>query len=135
MDNAKYHISRDKSDGFTLIELVVAILIFAIGIVGIMKMHQASIQSNMFSMQLTQAMNISTNTIETLRGLPFDHADMSVGAHAAVTFTSMGVPYTVSYTVAVTPSSNNFGRNVNLTIAWDEKAIHHQLSLPVILSQ
>jgi prepilin-type N-terminal cleavage/methylation domain-containing protein len=136
MKNEKYHVCNNKSGGFTLIELVVAILIFALGIVGIMKMHQASVQSNMFSMQLTQAMNISTDRIEFLRGLPFDNANMSVGAtHGPVTITSMGVPYAVSYTVAVTPNSNNYGRTVNLTIAWDEKAIHHQLSIPAILSQ
>jgi prepilin-type N-terminal cleavage/methylation domain-containing protein len=135
MINIACHLNNDKSGGFTLIELVVAILIFAIGIVGIMKLHQASVQSNMFTMQMTQAMNISSDKLETLRRLPLDNASLSIGAHPSVTVTSMGVPYTYSYTVAITPNSNNSGRTVNLTIAWNEKNIPHQLSIPVILSQ
>jgi prepilin-type N-terminal cleavage/methylation domain-containing protein len=124
---------KEGSRGFTLIELVVAILIFAIGIVGIMKMHQASIQANSYSMQLTQAMNIVEDKIDFLRGIPFTNAAMTVGNHAAVA-TSMGVQYNLSWSVAATAGSDNHARSINVTIAWMEKAISHQVSIPVILS-
>jgi type IV pilus assembly protein PilV len=132
MNNTKDNLDKQCSGGFTLIELVVAILIFAIGIVGIMKMHQASIQSNNYSMQLTQALNIADDKIEFLRGINFTDANMTLGAHAAIA-TSMGVQYNMDWVVA--PMTNNFARNVNFTISWQEKAINHQYNILLILDQ
>ena len=132
MNNTKDNLDKQCSGGFTLIELVVAILIFAIGIVGIMKMHQASIQSNNYSMQLTQALNIADDKIEFLRGINFTDANMTPGAHAAIA-TSMGVQYNMDWVVA--PMTNNFARNVNFTISWQEKAINHQYNILLILDQ
>jgi type IV pilus assembly protein PilV len=128
-DNVTIHSSHKKPGGFTLIELVVAILVFAIGIVGILKMHQASVQSNNFSMQLTEAMNISQDKFDYLRGLGVNNTSMSVSAHNPVIVTSMGVPYTVSWTVTPTPTSSSPGRMVELKIGWNEKAIAHNLDL------
>jgi prepilin-type N-terminal cleavage/methylation domain-containing protein len=130
------HYSYNKnSRGFTLIELVVAILIFALGIVGIMKMHQASVQSNNFSMQFSQAMNIAEDRMDLLRGLGIDDANMSIGVHNPVTVTSMGVQYSISWTVSVTPFTYNAGRDVNLTIAWNEKAIPRNFVLNGTITQ
>jgi prepilin-type N-terminal cleavage/methylation domain-containing protein len=128
MDNNK---RKKISGGFTLIELVVAILVFAIGIVGIMKMHQASLQANNFSMQLTQAMNITEDRIDYLRGVGLSHADMTLGAHGPVVRTSMGVQYQVTWAVSVTPNTYNVGRNVNLAVSWNEKTIAHNLPIQV----
>ncbi|MGO9147200.1 MAG: prepilin-type N-terminal cleavage/methylation domain-containing protein [Desulfomonilia bacterium] len=126
MDNVIIHSSHKKPGGFTLIELVIAILVFAIGIVGILKMHQASIQSNSFSMQLTEAMNISQDKFDYLRGLGVNNTSMSIGAHNPVIVTSMGVPYTVSWGV----TSVSSGKNVTLNISWKEKAILHTITPP-----
>lgn len=132
MNNTKEDLNERCSGGFTLIELVVAILIFAIGIVGIMKMHQASIQSNNFSMNLTQALNIAEDKIEFLRGIDFTDANMTLGAHAAIA-TSMGVQYDMDWVVS--PIANNFARNVDFTISWQEKAINHEYNILLTLDQ
>ncbi len=127
MDNVIIHSSHKMPGGFTLIELVIAILVFAIGLVGILKMHQASVQSNNFSMQLTEAMNISQDKFDYLRGLGVNNTSMSIGAHNPVIVTSMGVPYTVQWWVTAAPDSTSFGRKVELKITWNEKAIPHSL--------
>ena len=129
MDNVTIHSPHKKPGGFTLIELVIAILVFAIGLVGILKMHQASVQSNNFSMQLTEAINISQDKFDYLRGLGVTNTSMSTGTHNPVTITSMGVPYTVQWVVTATPSSTSSGRKVELKIGWNEKAIAHNLDL------
>ncbi len=129
MDKVIINYHHKKPGGFTLIELVVAILVFAIGIVGILKMYQASIQSNNFSMQLTEAMNISQDKFDFLRGLGMTSTSMSIGYHNNVNpeiVTSMGVPYKVSWKVDQIASSLD---KVTLTIAWNEKAIPHTISI------
>jgi hypothetical protein len=35
----------------------------------------------------------------------------------------------------VAPLTNNFARNVNFTISWQEKAINHQYNIQLILDQ
>jgi prepilin-type N-terminal cleavage/methylation domain-containing protein len=133
-------IKKFHSSGFTLIELVVAILVFALGIMGIMKMHQASIQSNNYSMQLSEAINIAQDKIDSLRGSSFDDPEMAIAVHntqfmddvelgAQVT---RGITYNLSYVVSALPT-NPSGRRINLTVTWQEKNLSHLLNIPVII--
>lgn len=118
-----------KTSGFTLIELVVAILVFALGIMGIMKMHSATVQANNYSMQVTEAVNAGENELEYLRGLEFAHDSMSIGVHTTTTV-SRGIPYNLSWTVT-NPGTSTTSRNVLLTVQWQEKALNHQINMEV----
>lgn len=124
------------STGFTLIELVVAIMVFAVGIMGIMKMHQASIQSNNYSMQLTEAINIAQDKIDSLRGTSFNDPDMAVAVHNTQVINNVqltrGIDFNISYVVSELPT-NTSGRRINLSVTWQEKDLHHILNLPVII--
>ncbi len=123
---------RSKIAGFTLIELVVAILIFAIGIVGILKMHQAAIQASSYNRQLTEAVAIAQDRLERLHGLQFTNADMAVGVHNTITVFSpppRNLPYNISWTVA---QPATFVRTVALSVTWMEKNVSHEVDLNVI---
>lgn len=108
-----------------------------------MKMHQASIQSNNYSMQLTEAVNIAQDKIDSLRGITFDDPEMTVAVHntqlindaALGAIATRGIEYRLSYEVTITPNTNNSGRSVNLSVTWWEKNIHHILNIPVVLCQ
>jgi len=54
----------NNEGAFTLIELVVAILIFAVGITGIAKMQLLAIQGDKYSMDMTDAVNIAQDLVE-----------------------------------------------------------------------
>jgi type IV pilus assembly protein PilV len=130
MKGLRKRMHRMKTEGFTLIELVVAILVFALGIMGIMKMHSATVQSNNYSMQLTEAVNIGETQLEILRGLDFTTSTMSVGAHNTTTARSRGIPYNVSYTVT-NPGTSTPTRNVALSVTWQEKNLNHRIDMNV----
>jgi prepilin-type N-terminal cleavage/methylation domain-containing protein len=134
MDMVRRHSHGKGSRGFTLIELVVAILVFALGITGIMKMHQASVQSNNFSMQLSQAMNVAEDKMDYLRGLGLNNNSMSVGAHNTPDVVAMGVPYTITWTVVNTPNTFNRSRTVSMRITWQQKALGHRFDLQSIMN-
>jgi len=130
---------NDKSlinyhQGFTLIELVVAILIFAIGIIGISKMQIMAVQANAFSMQLTDANNVAKNTIERIMDLPL--TSNTFGGETALTatstFSSPGVTashivYYPSWSVSQIAGTNS--RQVNVLLTWNEKTIPHSITI------
>lgn len=124
-----------EEKGFTLIELVVAILVFALGIMGILKMHQAAVQANNFSMQLTEAANAADNVKEYLRGLPFTHDSMSVGTHDTTQRVLRNIPYNVSYRVDSVAGSGDAARTVTITVTWREKGTDHLFELPFVIDR
>ncbi|HOS97137.1 MAG TPA: prepilin-type N-terminal cleavage/methylation domain-containing protein [Deltaproteobacteria bacterium] len=126
---------KNASAGFTLIELVIAIVVFAVGIVGVLKMHQASVQANNFSMQLTEAVNAAEDQKEALRGLPFEHTSMTIGTHGTTGVTLRNITYNVSYRVEQTPGTFSQGRTVTLTVTWQERGIPHLFTLPFIMDE
>lgn len=124
-----------NNDGFTLIELVVAILIFAVGILGVIKLQTHSIANASFGMHLTNATNLANNRIERIRGLSLDHADLSLGAHAGGASTLQGVPYNTVWTVNTTGlGATAAARDVQVVVRWTEKGLNHQVTMNFIRS-
>lgn len=58
--------------GFSLIEILIAITVFAIGILALGKMQITSIKGNSFGNELTRAITLTQNKAEELTGLPYD---------------------------------------------------------------
>lgn len=77
--------------GFTLIEVLMALLILSIGLLGIAGMQIASINGNADSRDFTEASVAAQDQIEALMGTPF--ADIADG-------TQVSNGYTVTWTVS-----------------------------------
>jgi len=63
--------------GFTLMELLIAIAIFSIGILAVAKLHISSVGHNTNSRIYTEAASFGVGQIEELMNLPYDHIDLS----------------------------------------------------------
>ncbi len=70
-DQSKMKLNQD---GFTLIELMVAITIFAVGLLSIAGMQITSINSNTTSLQRTEAASLAQDEMEFLFSLPLSDA-------------------------------------------------------------
>ena len=62
-----------NSKGFTLVELMIAISILAIGVLAVAAMQIQAVKNNSHSKETSEASNIAKAVLEELRILPFNH--------------------------------------------------------------
>ena len=65
-------IIQKNQDGFTLIEILIGMTVFAIGILGVAAMQLAAIKGNSYSSHLSEASTFTQNKIEEIILLDYD---------------------------------------------------------------
>lgn len=65
------NILTKNQNGFTLVELLIALVIFAVGILGVATMQITSIQGNSKGRQISEASNVGADRIETFLSLDY----------------------------------------------------------------
>lgn len=68
--------SSSFQDGFTLVEVLIAMVIFAIGILAVGTMQITSIKGNSKSRLVSEASNVAVSEIDRLLSLDFSHNDL-----------------------------------------------------------
>jgi len=64
-------------NGFSLIEVMIAMVVLSIGLLSLSALQTGAIRGNAKSNNLTQRTVIATNHLEYLLNLPFDHPDLA----------------------------------------------------------
>jgi type IV pilus assembly protein PilV len=108
MDIKNTYISRTetqmdklkKENGFTLIEVLIALTIFAVGLLAVAAMQTSAVKMNSTSNKMTNLSTLAMDQIEKLSALPY--TDPAFDPAGNPYENNMG-DYTVSYTV--TPDS------------------------------
>ena len=101
--------------GFTLIEVLMVMAIFAIGILAVASMQMTSVSSNAASRRISEKTALAENQIERLLKLPYDHNDLDPAQNPHQT--TQGV-YAVNWNVTDT-DLNGDGTNDAKTITVD----------------
>jgi Tfp pilus assembly protein PilV len=68
-------ITQNNQRGFTLLEVVGAILVFAFGILAVTRLQIGSVRSNTFSNDLSAATNLAQDKMEELMSWPYASTD------------------------------------------------------------
>jgi len=68
--------SRKRQKGFTLVEVLVAIAVLTVGILGVAAMQYTSVGGNALAIRMTKASTWGGDTLETLMGRAYTHADL-----------------------------------------------------------
>lgn len=66
-----------QQNGFSLLEVLIAMVILAIGLLAVAQMQIAAIRSNVFGSGMNAASSLASNTIEWLIGLPYGDAALT----------------------------------------------------------
>jgi len=85
-----WNINRDHETGFTLIEGLIAIAIFSIGIIATTRMQDQSIRGNFISKRINTATFFATGEIERRAGIQYANATDTDNDGAAGLFDTDG---------------------------------------------
>lgn len=121
------NLIKGNENGFTMIEALIGMAVFAIGILALAGLQVSYIDGNASARMQTEATATASLMLEQLRSVPYDHTNLDPGNHSAPSG-ALG-PYNVSWQVSndtpvnntktvnvvVTPLNQRNGRSVNLT--------------------
>ena len=118
------HISKGGNNGgYSLIETMIAIAIFAIGFLAIASLQITASKTNRAGSEYTQATTIATDRMERLMALPYGDGDLNPAAnpHPAPPDDMQG-KYNIQWVVTETDLNAdgiNDAKIVNMTVTWD----------------
>ena len=116
--------------GFTLVEVLVGLVILAIGLLAIASMQVTSVRGNFFSHYLTQASYVGQDRLELLDNLSYSSAELLAGNYNDGPTTISGIVFNRSYTVA----DLNGYKIITYTVAWND-GVNRNIAFSTIRSQ
>ena len=122
-----YTDALKKSKGFSLIEVLVGLLILAVGVIAVAAMQVISVKGNFFSKNATQAAILAQDKLEYLKQLSYVDSNLSSGQHneGSITGTIFSRRYNILEDVG------NSMKTITVTVQWTDK-VNHSISLSTI---
>jgi type IV pilus modification protein PilV len=109
---------KNNNRGYSLIEVLIAMAIFSIGILAVAALQISSTGSNSAARKITDATCYAEDRLETLMSLPWADADLVAGTHTVATADG----YTIEWIVTdadLDANGTNDSRIINLTVSHD----------------
>jgi len=116
--------------GFSLIEVLISLIILAVGLLAIGGLQVSAVQGNTFGSHLTQATVLAQNKLEELKNLPYHYPKLSSG-QPSQQITESGIAYTIGYDVT---ALGNTMKRITTTVRWVDRG-HHMVNLSAIRSR
>lgn len=138
----------EKMNGFTLIEILIAMSILTVGILGVAAMQIAAIQGNSTASNVTEGINSGSGKIEDLleRGLQNysasdltdTNADGFAGLNNATAVTADRSAIYGKYTVYWNVAADEFiprTKTINIVITWTDRGILKSTALRSVVPE
>ncbi|SHO45685.1 prepilin-type N-terminal cleavage/methylation domain-containing protein [Desulfopila aestuarii] len=119
----KKHISSFNEKGFTLIEVLIAIIILAIGIIALAGMQGTSIKGNKHANSITTSSTWAADTVEQIFALDYDslvtgNRTSSDGNNTIAWTVTSETPLPDTKSVLITVTNNNVAEYASVTISY-----------------
>jgi prepilin-type N-terminal cleavage/methylation domain-containing protein len=98
---------KSNDNGFTLIEILISILLFSIGILAVSSLQLNSIKGNTQANSFTIAGSAASNHSESLKALRFNDPQLDDGLHPAQPLGRLWVGWNVTSNVPLNPISED----------------------------
>jgi len=146
-------MTAENQKGFTLIEVLVAMVIFSFGILAVVNMQYVSTSTNLKSRQMTEGVVAAQSKIEEMRGWSYNDAKLtdSNGDGTLVTAQNSGAPGVTIETELQTTDSWDFAdpvfkvgwnvlddtpyadtKTVRVIVKWTEKSVKQTFFMDMI---
>ena len=105
--------------GFTLIEVLIVMSIFSIGILAVAAMQMTSTKGNASARRMTEATALAENQIENLMQLPYGDEDLNPATNPHPG--PQGSPYTINWNVTeidLDADGTNDSKTIDVTVNW-----------------
>ncbi len=116
--------------GFSLIEVLVGLVLLAIGLLAIAGMQITSVRGNFFSSNITQASILAQDRLETLRNLAYADAALTTGNHNEGVIP--GTIFTRDDDVQLIPGTTML--NITVRVRWRDTS-DHTISFTTVRSE
>ena len=120
-----------KPKGFSLVEVLIGLIILAIGLLALGSLQVTSVKGNFFSNHLTQATYVAQNRLEFLRTLPLHDPLLVAGNHEDGMTTVSGISFNRLFTVVDEVAGY---KTIQYIVTWKDGAAH-RISFATIRSQ
>ena len=118
-----------KSNGFSLIEVLIALVILSISLLALAGLMATTTRNNSYGGHLTEAVTFAQQRLEQFRVAPYATL---VTPFAPVTQTGVpsGIPYSINWVVV--PNAGDTLRRITITIGWND-GIAHSFSIATVV--
>jgi len=125
-----------SQEAFSLMEVLIAIFIFSVGILAVSALQISSMRTNAQARMLTESSSLASESIERLVALPFDDANLAdvnkdgaagldkIGG--AADFTVVRDGYTVSWNVAEDVLIDGT-KTIRVIVQYNERGVQRQV--------
>jgi type IV pilus assembly protein PilV len=118
------------AEGFTLIEVMIALVVMSIAFVALAGLQVSAIKGNAFSKRMTTAVSIANEKMEQLK----DSSYSSILSESSTQVTQSNMNFTRQVTVTNnSPLANT--KTVNVTVTWSEGSKSHSVPITTIISR
>jgi type II secretion system protein I len=119
---------QKKSAGFTLLEILIALIIFSIGLLALTSLTVTATRTGSYGGRMTEAVTFAQDKLEELKTNSWDNivsgADQKTGP--------TGVNYTRNWKVLEKETQNL--KTVSITIDWND-GVDHSISFFTVISR
>jgi type IV pilus assembly protein PilV len=125
-----YKLPLIPDDGFTLIEVMIALVVMSIGLTALAAVQISAIQGNAFSKRMTTAVSIVDEKMEQIKSNLYTE----IVSESSSQITQSNLNFTRQVTVTNNSPLTNT-KTINVTVSWSEGSKSHSVPITTIVSQ